>query len=56
MVKYGFSDPYFPVYGDSVQIRENTDRILHKYGKIRIRESPYFGIFHTVGEQELYAN
>ena len=57
-----FSNPYFPVcgqnririfsyldrIGDSVQIRENTDTILPTYGKIRIREIPYFGIFHAV--------
>ena len=65
-----FSDPCFPVYGqnririfsyldrigDFVQIQENTDTILPTYGKIRIRQSPYFGVFHTVREQELDAN
>ena len=67
-----FSDPYFPVYGEnlirifsylnrigdsgSAQIRENTDTILFTYGKTRVRESPYFDIFHAVREQELDAN
>ena len=40
----------------SVQIGENTDTILLTYGKIRVRESPYFGILHVVKEQELNAN
>ena len=48
--------PYLDRISDSVQIRENTDAILPTYGKIRIRESPYFGIFHAVREQELDAN
>ena len=59
-----FSDPCFPVceqnririfpylgrtrISDSVQIRENTDKVLSIYGKIRIRESSYFSIFHAV--------
>ena len=38
-----FSDPY-------------SDRILSTYGKIRIRESLYFGIFYAAREQELDAN
>ena len=56
--KWAFRDPYFHVYGqnrqrifpyldrffDSVKIRENTDMILSIYGKLRIRESPCFGI------------
>ena len=33
---------------DSVQIRKNKDTILSIYGKIRIREGPYFGIFQAV--------
>ena len=57
-----FSDPPFPVCGqngirispyldrisDFVQIWENADTILFANGKIRIRESPYFGIIHAV--------
>ena len=54
-----FSCPCFPGYGqnririfpyicDSVHIRENTDTIPLIYGKIRIRESPDFGVFHAV--------
>ena len=43
---------YFSVYGQNgIRIfpnLENTHTILPKYGKIRIRESPYFGIFHAV--------
>ena len=60
--KHDFSDPYFTVYGqnririfpyldrvgDFDQIRENTYLILSIYAKIRIREMPYFGKFHTV--------
>ena len=34
-------------FSDSVQKRENTDRILSIHGKIRVRESPYFGTFHA---------
>ena len=34
----------------------NTDPILSIYRKLRIRESPYFGIFYAVREQELDAN
>ena len=41
---------------DSANIRENTDTILPTYGKIRIRESPYFSILHAVREQELDTN
>ena len=55
-VKYSkirtFSDPYFPVYRQNrvriFKIRENTDIILSLYGKIQIRESPYFCIFQAV--------
>ena len=43
---------YFPVYGQNgIRIfpnLENTQMILPIYGKIRIRESLYFGIFHAV--------
>lgn len=43
--------PYFPVY-DSGNMdtgkRGNMDTILFIYGKIRIRESQYFGIFQSV--------
>ena len=43
---------YFSVYGQNgIRIfpnLENTHTILPKYGKIRIREIPYFGIFHAV--------
>ena len=63
-----FSDPFFPEYGKnhigiftyldrirhSVQIQENADTILLTYGKILIRESPYFGILDAVAEQELH--
>ena len=36
--------------GDSAQLplRENTHTILSIYRKIRIRQSPYLGIFHAV--------
>ena len=54
---------YFLVYGNNrihifsyLGLREKSDMILPTYGKIRIRESPYFGIFHAVREQELDAN
>ena len=43
---------YFPVYGQNgIRIfpnLENTQMILPIYGKIRVRESLYFGIFHAV--------
>ena len=45
------SGPYFPVYdsGDmDTGKRGNMDTILFIYGKIRIRESQYFGISCTV--------
>ena len=55
---WAFSEPYFPVYGqshihifayldrirESVQIWENTGTIPSIYRKIPIMESPYFGI------------
>ena len=48
-VKYAetraFSDTYFPVYGQNL-IR--TSPCLNRISDIRIRESPYFGIFHSV--------
>ena len=34
--------------GDSVQIRENAGTILSICGEMRIRESPYFGVFRQV--------
>ena len=68
--RQAFSDPYFSIYGqnhirifpyldrigDFLQMRESMDTILPTYRKIRIGESPYFGIFHAVREQELDAN
>ena len=55
----GFSGPYFPVYRqkririfpnivDSFLKQGNTDVILSIYGKIGIRESPDFGVFHAM--------
>ena len=39
---------YKEKYGyDSVYIRENKATILSIYGKIRVRESPHFGIFYV---------
>ena len=61
----GLRNLYFLVYGHNhipifsyldTQIRVNTDKILLTYGKIRIRESLYFGILGAVREQELDAN
>ena len=40
--------PYLDRIRESDQIWETTDRIPSIYEKIRIMESPYFGIFHTV--------
>ena len=40
-------DSYFHVY-DSAPLRENTVTIMFTNGKIRIRESPHFGIIYTV--------
>ena len=37
--------PYLDRFSNSAQIRENMDMILSIYGKIPIRESPYFDIF-----------
>ena len=65
MSKYGLSLFRIFPYMDRIvsvfsriwtEIQENTDTILPTYGKIRIRESPYFAIFHALREQELDAN
>ena len=57
MMKYGFSLILIFLYLDriseSVGIRENTDTILCIYGKIRIRESLYLGIFHAVSSLDV---
>ena len=44
------------IFSDSVQIRENADTIQSTCWKIQIRESPHFGVFHAVREEELDAN
>ena len=50
MSKYGLSlsriFSYLDRIGESVQLLENTDKILSIFGRIWIKESPYFGIFH----------
>ena len=47
-----YSDPHFPVFGHDLLFCPNTgkktDTILSIYGKIWIRESRYFSIFHAV--------
>ena len=60
MLKYGLSLilPYFFVYRQNrvriFQIRKNKDTILSIYGKIEIREIPYFGIFQAVYASTTY--
>ena len=48
---------YLDRIGDSVQIWENRDTILSICGKIRIRESPYFGLCQVVVRtMQIYVN